>query len=110
MKNICNEHILDPDRISPCNRPERDLDIKVGILLFLLKLIPIASGMSAETFKNMTLVPCYTWPLGKAAFRRHLEAAVDGFSDLCFNEEHIYERLKAGITAADSEDYTLSLT
>lgn len=40
---------------SPCNWLERDLDIKVGILLFLLKPIPIASGMSAETFKNMTL-------------------------------------------------------
>lgn len=40
---------------SPYNWLERDLNIKVGILLFLLKLIPIASGMSAETFKNMTL-------------------------------------------------------
>lgn len=40
---------------SPYNWLERDLYIKVGILLFLLKLIPIASGMSAENFKNMTL-------------------------------------------------------
>lgn len=65
---------------SPYDWLKRDLYIKVGILLFLLKLIPIASGMSTENFKNMTLGVMLYLALGWAAFRRHLEATLDGFS------------------------------
>lgn len=36
-------------------------------LLVLLERISSASGMSAQTFENMTLLPCCAWPSGEAA-------------------------------------------
>lgn len=77
---------------SPHNWLECDLYIKVGILLFLLKLIPIAPGTSAENFKNMTLGVMLYLALGWAACRKHLEATFDGFS-----ASHQYKRAQARI-------------